>query len=204
MKKLSLSLRLIVFTSLLFTPWCLQAQTNYLRNPGFESSSNGSPDYWMTYPGAREDQTDPRIESIKEDAAEGKSFLRMSKRGGKVPLDLVQAINASDKAAEEIVKGTDKTLIFKGKIRGEGLSGKEDGLVIQIFAKQADGKGHFVGRLIDKGTRPSTEWQTTEIRVRLSDVLPSGETLAYLDIMTQVSSNVGHVDFDDLSLTLEE
>lgn len=204
MKQTAMFFRLLFLSLLPLLPCSALAQTNLLSNPGFEASQNGNPHYWITYPGAREEQTDPRIELIREESPEGKCFLRMSKRGGKTSLALAQAINATDKSGEEILKAGDKMIVFKGKVRGENLTGKNDGLVIQVFGRKADGKGHFVGRLFSKETTPSTEWQTAEIRFRLSDILPPGETLVYLDIMLQVGSNTGQVDFDDLSLTLED
>lgn len=182
-----------------------QAETNLLKNPGFESSSeSGSPSYWITYPGARESQTEPRIEVLKrQDAAEKKCYLRMSKRGGNSNLELVQGINITDPAGQILLDSLDKNLVFKGKIRGEELTDKMGGLAIQVFSKASDGTTHFAGRVYSKDFAPSAAWMTAEVSLRLSDIIPSGETLAYLDIILLLGSNTGQIDFDDLSLTTE-
>lgn len=56
----------------------------------------------------------------------------------------------------------------------------------------------------DDVTLSEKKWTDVEVRFRLSDILPAGETFAYMDVIVQLRSNEGHLDVDDLSLTLKD
>jgi hypothetical protein len=181
------------------------SQTNFLQNGNFEAThgDNKQPNNWFVYPDNLAAEENPQFKQVEGTAPVGNFFLQMSKTGGKVPLDVVQIIDLKDEAGAKIAANLGKTLVLSGKARGVGLEVGDNGLVLQIFAQKSDGSRHFVGRVNGKLTGTSSEWQTVKVRVSLADVLPAGESLGYLDVMASLSSNTGHIDFDDLSLVFE-
>lgn len=126
-------------------PGNVRAQENLLKNPGFEDSNdNHRPHNWVIYPGADEEQVDPKVECLEGKAAEGEFFLRMSKTGGTKPYELAQPITEADNAGQAISMAGDKEIILKGRIRGENLAGKNNGLAVQVFANKPDGDRHLL------------------------------------------------------------
>lgn len=191
---------------LVVLPWNLRAQENLLKNPSFEDSNeNGRPHHWVVYPGADEEQVDAKVECLEGKAAEGEFFLRMSKTGGTKPYELAQPITEAEKAGQAISVAGDREIILTGRIRGENLEGKNNGLAVQVFANKPDGDRHFVGRMTsDEVTLSEKKWTEVEVRFRLSDILPAGETFAYMDVLVQLRSNEGHLEVDNLALTVKD
>lgn len=191
---------------LLLSPSSLSASENVLKNPSFEIdlNSDGKPDYWFTHPGVLK-ATDGGTVAWKQsaaDAADGKSFLRLSKTGGKL-LIVTQDLDAAGLAA--LRQAPDSTVWLRGKIRGTDLDAKGARLAVQIFARlKPEGKSHYANRLSTKPLNGSTEWREVEVSFRLSDIVPSGEEVSRLEINLELLSDSGSADFDELSLTFQQ
>lgn len=178
------------------------AQVNFVPNGGFEQDKNndGRSDGWFMHPTNAAEHVDPLVRLVTSGGApEGDCYLDVSKRGGRGIFAPVSKLEGA--ALDRLEALGDVPLVFSGKIRAKDLDSGGAGCMVQIFAKTAEGRVHFAGRLGTDMVEGTMDWMPFETTFRLSDYLKPGEKIAYIEFGLEVRSNTGVASFDAISLS---